>query len=654
MSTLCKTLARVHKCLYFYRKNRLAMPAHMKIRITFAVLFCAVLTLKAQVNTDSLWNVWNDTRQPDTVRLQAMQFIVMNLIHSNPDSTYALALKQMEFARSAGNRAWQGKIANTVGAYFYTKGSYALALGYYQKGLAIVEPLGDKKSMAAFYGNIALTYRNLGNYAKSIEYNEKCLAIQEELKNKKGISSSYNNIGALYNDQENYPRALEYFQKALQLNRELNDQRGIALSYSNIGAAYTDQGDLSNALEYHLKSIAIKEKLQDKHGLAFSYNNIGLIYKKEGNYSQALEYYRKCLTLMEELGDKQGIASTYASIGSIFHLQKKYSGALEWCKKGLELGGHIGATRIERDACHCMYTVYKSLGKSEDALIYHERLVVLNDSLQKNETDQKLGQMEFARQVMADSLAQNEEKLKMEMAHQKEVRSKNRTLNLLFIWGLVILVLALGFWSRMLYFRKNAQVFQLKAEQLEKQQLLNEIALLRSQVNPHFLFNSLSILSSLVRVNTDLSEQFIDQLSRSYRYILEQKEQSLVPLRTELEFIRSYAFLLKIRFENKFDLNIHLSDEALDQFRIAPLTLQLLIENAVKHNRMSAKEPLHIEISAGNDHLVVKNQLQPRTTSPASTGIGLQNIKNRYALLTNRPVWAGEEAGQFVVKVPLL
>lgn len=195
----------------------------------------------------------------------------------------------------------------------------------------------------------------------------------------------------------------------------------------------------------------------------------------------------------------------------------------------------------------------------------------------------------------------------------------------------------------------------LKAGQLEKENLLSQFSALKSQVNPHFLFNSLSILSSLVKKDPDLSEQFIDQLSRSYRYILEQKEQSLVTLRTELEFIRSYAFLLKIRFENKFDLRFDLPDDILDQYKIAPLTLQLLIENAVKHNRMSVKEPLIVEVSVENAQtLVVKNRMQTRHTAAASTGLGLQNIINRYALLTGRPVWAGECEDLFVVKVPLL
>jgi len=220
--------------------------------------------------------------------------------------------------------------------------------------------------------------------------------------------------------------------------------------------------------------------------------------------------------------------------------------------------------------------------------------------------------------------------------------------------SIAILFLAIVFLSRMLYFQKRSEGLQDKTQLLEKQQLINEIDLLKTQVNPHFLFNSLSILSSLVHVNADLSEQFIEQLARSYRYILEQKDQALVTLRTELEFIRSYAFLLKIRFENKFDLRIELPEEALDKYKIAPLTLQLLVENAVKHNRMSAQEPLVVEVTVENDYLIVKNKLRMRPQREHSTGMGLNNIINRYALLTDRSVKAGECEDTFIVRVPLL
>ncbi len=225
-------------------------------------------------------------------------------------------------------------------------------------------------------------------------------------------------------------------------------------------------------------------------------------------------------------------------------------------------------------------------------------------------------------------------------------------------FAMLVLLLFAGIMAGIAWYRhtvrQRMEIMRLRAMELEKRQLLNEIALLKTQVNPHFLFNSLSILSSLVHIDAGLSERFIDQLSRSYRYILEQKDQSLVTLRTELEFIRSYAFLLKIRFEAKFDLQIQLDEALLDQYKIAPLTLQLLVENAVKHNRMSAKEPLVVSVSADAGTLVVRNALRPRPSPEPSTGTGLKNIISRYALLTERPVWAGENEGEFVVRVPLL
>ncbi len=192
-----------------------------------------------------------------------------------------------------------------------------------------------------------------------------------------------------------------------------------------------------------------------------------------------------------------------------------------------------------------------------------------------------------------------------------------------------------------------------RTEQLEKENLQAQLAALKNQVNPHFLFNSLSILSSLVHTDADLAEQFVEQLALAYRYALEQKDHDLVPLGTEVEFINAYTFLLKLRFADKFRLRLDLPDAARLGYQIAPLTLQLLIENAVKHNQMSALRPLHVSIELDDQELVVRNTLQLRP-AVASTGLGLLNIRNRYRLLTPRPVAAGAVGPEFVVRIPLL
>ncbi|GAB3805362.1 hypothetical protein GCM10028819_38490 [Spirosoma humi] len=195
---------------------------------------------------------------------------------------------------------------------------------------------------------------------------------------------------------------------------------------------------------------------------------------------------------------------------------------------------------------------------------------------------------------------------------------------------------------------------QLRAEKSEKEAAISQVEALKSQLSPHFLFNSLSILTSMVHEDADLSEQYIKQLARVYRYILEQRDQELVSLKTEVDFIRSYTFLLQIRFENKFEVIIELSPDEQSHYRIAPLSLQLLVENAVKHNRMAIDEPLRVRIHCQDDGLIIENTWLPRDQPEHSTGLGLQNIVNRYALLTKRPVWYGHQADLFIVKLPLL
>jgi hypothetical protein len=202
-------------------------------------------------------------------------------------------------------------------------------------------------------------------------------------------------------------------------------------------------------------------------------------------------------------------------------------------------------------------------------------------------------------------------------------------------------------------YKEFAQL-RINAEQLKREATQAQFVALRNQVNPHFLFNSLSILTSLVEVNPKLSVRFIRQLSKVYRYILEQRDSERVSLKTELDFLDSYCFLLNIRFEGKLQVLIQVTEQEAARYSIAPLTLQLLMENAVKHNQMSLEQPLVVSIETAGDYLLVSNPLQLRPQVEDSTGLGLKNITNRYQLLTERPVSVGEENNTFVIKLPLL
>ncbi|WP_247235439.1 sensor histidine kinase [Telluribacter sp. SYSU D00476] len=181
-----------------------------------------------------------------------------------------------------------------------------------------------------------------------------------------------------------------------------------------------------------------------------------------------------------------------------------------------------------------------------------------------------------------------------------------------------------------------------------------QFAALKNQVSPHFLFNSLSVLSSLVRKDPDLSEQFIDHMARVYRYLLEQKDDQLVTLGTEIEFARSYAFIQEVRFARKFKVHFE-CNEAAASLTLLPFTLQLLIENAIRHNRMSASEPLTVTICTRADgQLVVSNNLQIRSVPDRTIPQGLSTICQRYEMYTEQVVQVTESSEQFQVTVPLL
>jgi LytS/YehU family sensor histidine kinase len=189
---------------------------------------------------------------------------------------------------------------------------------------------------------------------------------------------------------------------------------------------------------------------------------------------------------------------------------------------------------------------------------------------------------------------------------------------------------------------------------VQKENLQSQFEVLKQQVNPHFLFNSLNVLTSLIKVDPDLAESFTERLSKVYRYVLENKEKELVSLSTELEFLKAYLFLLEIRFLKKLFVEIKI-DKSYHDYLILPIAIQLIIENAIKHNTFSKIQPLKIEIFVDEQQrLNIVNNLNLRETKFISTGVGLENINRRYALVSDQRPEFIKTSEHFIAKLPLL
>lgn len=204
-----------------------------------------------------------------------------------------------------------------------------------------------------------------------------------------------------------------------------------------------------------------------------------------------------------------------------------------------------------------------------------------------------------------------------------------------------------------IYFYYQLKESIVEREQAKQEQIRSELAGLRNQVNPHFLFNSMNTLMNIVTEDQQLAVNFLKKLSKVYRYVLENREEQIIPLSKELDFIHSYVFLQKERFKGNLEVDIKISDQHLTQ-RIIPLSLQILFENAIKHNVISRKKPLLIEVFIAHGKLIVRNNLQRKEQVMDSTKVGLENIKTRYRFFTEETVDITEDEQYFSVAIPLL
>jgi sensor histidine kinase YesM len=201
---------------------------------------------------------------------------------------------------------------------------------------------------------------------------------------------------------------------------------------------------------------------------------------------------------------------------------------------------------------------------------------------------------------------------------------------------------------------KETESEMIKNEQLVRAKAEAELEALKNQIDPHFIFNSLNTLSHLIEENPAKAKQFNDNLADVYRYILQNKARDLVLLQEEMDFLNNYFSLLRIRFEKAVQLKISIDEEALSQFLVPPISLQILAENAIKHNELSETFPLLLEIELKGEELIVHNRVRPKTLHRTSSRIGLKNLRERYKLTTNKEISIIEEANEFTVNLPIL
>lgn len=491
------------------------------------------------------------------------------------------------------------------------QGNYDQSLTYYQQALAIAEMLEDISAVSECYGEIGTLYTNMGNYDMALNYQQKALEIALQLADNDWIAICDNQIGNVYKKKAFYTLALKHYLEALKYFENTAQLRRVAAIYQNIGDVYYAQKDFEKALDYYTKTKEISIETGNRQREAESYLLIGLVMTIQENYNTARDFIQKALKLFDELGYNHGIDDCYIALGNTWlqekywqEAEKNYSDALEIAlsannktsisealiklgkvqlkqnqyqkseerlRKGLELAEETGSKELAMEASKILSELYEKSGNSLLALKYFRNYSVLKDSLFTEAQYRTISEMEAVYETSKKEqnivLLSERNRIQDMMIHRR-----NRLLIITVVFFTALLFLAY------LYFANTRLKARHKAVELENR-------LLRSQMNPHFIFNSLiAIQSYFYDQNPIKAGDFLAKFAELIRITLENSRAEFVLFEKELAMIRIYLELQALRFDNKFSFSITV-DESIDasNLRIPPMLAQPFIENAIEH-----------------------------------------------------------------------
>jgi tetratricopeptide (TPR) repeat protein len=564
----------------------------MKILLGF-ILLAIVIPCSAQVTSASQWRTWKNSAEEDTVRLQAMSDIIKNdYIRSKPDSAFILAQLQYDLATKKGLKKYTAIALHTMGLVRTIKGDFPGALDYYSRSLQIRKDINDVQGITASMNNIATIYADQGMGAKAIEYYFQCLKIRESTGDKKGQASSLGNIGTSYSHQGKYAEALEYFKRSNAISREIKDQRGTGVSLTSIGSTYKEIGDTTQASKHYREAIAILLAIGNKEDLARAYYGMSALLESEKKHKPAIPFQEMSLEIRTELGDSIGMMKSLYGLGILYEGMHKTDQAISYAERALKIARGQNVPRVNRNIGELLSRLYEEKGDHKKALEMYRFYIAARDSMHHEEvmnvTYKEQLKYDYEKKELV-SKAENEAKLnQLQLATERSNMKKNTWL--IVSIGFSLLLLSGGFFLVNSFKQKN--IIALQKANLLKQKLLV------SQINPHFIFNSLNaIQNSVFKQDALQTGNYLSQLAGLMRLILDFTRKDYISVEAECDFITTYLELQRLRFDNKFDYKL-IIDERIDKDSvfIPPMLAQPFVENAIEHGIFYKKEKGTIEL----------------------------------------------------------
>lgn len=426
-----------------------------------------------------------------------------------------------------------------------------------------------------------------------------------------------------------------------------------------LGALVSMRGDLDSALYWYQRGLHMAEAAHDSTWMGNLLFNIAMASNMTGRRAESERALRRTLTVIPAGGYAQLKARVHSYLAELLLDQGKLDEVPRLLDTAQAIATAHEAGDVVVDVRRTRVRLFKARGEMDQAIAEYDRLIDDKDSMSTVLREQALAEEQSRFEV---SRIEKELALTKAEAEVNALRAQRSWI----AWGalavIALLAAVLVVQYRRQYLRKKQAALDLESDKerlLEENELLHQESLmarfetLKSQIDPHFLFNAMNTLYTLVGTEPKKAREFVSSFSALYRQVLTSRERTIVPVQEELELVHHYLFLQRIRFGDSLRVKVEVPAQALKGF-LPPFTLQMLLENAIKHNVISAAHPLHITITVEGDRLVVRNDLLPRGTKEPGTGTGLENIRRRYLMLgAPEPVFTVADP-YYTASVPIL
>ncbi|MCF6172037.1 MAG: tetratricopeptide repeat protein [Bacteroidales bacterium] len=523
---------------------------------------------------------------------------------------------------------------NEEGKSHYHKGEFTDAMISFLEALNLAESINDSAFMAKLHSNIGVINDMVGNYAEALMHYQKSLLIYDKQNNIKGKESVLNNMGVVYEELNMPEKSLENYFLALQIKRQKGDKKSIAGTYNNIAILYENfLDDTDSAYYYYKEALAYYTEVADEQGIALISSNLGIIHLRKGEVERARQYIDQALEIFTRMGNTAEVASALYFQGKICQAENIDEKALDYFLKACNLAEQHNIKKLLSRVYLDLAQTYRKQNNYKEAIAVYEKYMEIKDQLLD---------MEKMKQIQGLEMSFNVAKKEQEIALLKN-KASMKSIELLWAKRMLfalLLILILGITIAILNRHKNL---------LKKKQelLLLQSRLFRSQTAPHFIFNSLmSIQTFLLEKKVEEALEYLVDFARLIRSILQNTRKSFIPLDKEIETLKQYVNLEKLRFSDKFDVDFQVHVSEPEEILVPPMLAQPFIENAVRHGLLPAEKKglLKIYVSEADNMLVLliedngigRQQAALKKKNKAHKSMAIEITNERVRVMTKR------------------